>query len=223
MIEDKHPTNPYALILCAGIPRSGSTWTYNATRLLLEAKHPAATVYGCWIADYDPSRNANFHVVKIHECNDQLAIQARAIITSHRDLRDIAASAWSRGWVKNEQEVMRFVETAITFHTYWLELGALDVQYKTIQENPLLAIQLIAARLDVREGGGIDLSSFLARLDALPMAIPGEQLYNPITLLHDRHRMDGRSGYFNNILPANIITQIETTFGTWLQERSFIN
>jgi hypothetical protein len=209
------------IILCSGIPRSGSTWLYNAARLLLEVEYPAK-VYGCWIADYDPSRPAAVHIVKIHEFNDHIAKKARIILTSHRDLRDIAASAWLRGWVTNEQATLQFIEDAVAFHTYWLKLGAFDVPYNMIRNTPLEAIEQIATRLGI-SSARVDASSILAQLEALPMATLGVDKYNPTTLLHDRHRMDGKSGYYNEILPIEIIARIEDTFGTWLRTYAFIS
>jgi hypothetical protein len=208
------------LILCSGIPRSGSTWLYNAVRLLLEVEYPAR-VYSCWINDYDPSRPAAVHVVKIHEFNDHIAKKARTILTSHRDLRDIAASAWIRGWITNEQEVLRFIEDAVAFHTYWLKLGALDIPYNMIRDAPLEAIEQIATRIST-SSGKVDTHSVLAQLEALPISNLEGGKYNLTTLLHDRHRMDGRSGYFNETLPIEIIARIENTFGTWLRTYAFI-
>ncbi|MGP1678336.1 MAG: hypothetical protein ACTS6J_14405 [Burkholderiales bacterium] len=191
---------------------------YNVTRLLLEAER-SATVYGCWIADYDPSRTANFHVVKIHKGNDHIAARSQTIITSYRDLRDIAASAWLRGWIANEQQALQFVRNAVAWHAYWLRFSALDLRYDTIKDAPLSAIEQMAARLHCTSG--IDFPFILAKTDALPMPTPGEQP-DPVTLLHARHRMNGRSSYFNEILPATVVAQIENTFGTWLQARGFI-
>jgi len=54
-------------VLCAGIPRSGSTWLYNAARLLLAHAAGPARVYGAWVEQYDPSHPEPWHVVKAHE------------------------------------------------------------------------------------------------------------------------------------------------------------
>ena len=83
-------TSDASLILCAGIPRSGSTWLYNAARML--ASHPARgdhPVYGAWIEHYDPSNPARVHVVKVHEPDEKLAWRASAVLTSRRDLRTL--------------------------------------------------------------------------------------------------------------------------------------
>ena len=58
------------LILIAGMKRSGSTWMYNAVRLML--KDAGKDVYGCWIDDYDESNTAEFHVVKTHKWDKDL-------------------------------------------------------------------------------------------------------------------------------------------------------
>ena len=50
------------LILSAGIPRSGSTWLYNAARLLLSAGGQDS-LEAAWIEDYDRESPAALHLV----------------------------------------------------------------------------------------------------------------------------------------------------------------
>lgn len=218
MIKNCSNTNNPYLVLCAGVMRSGSTWAYNATRFLLQAER-AAPVYGSWISDYDPSRTEKFHVVKIHEGNNSIAIRAQVIITSHRDLRDIVASAWLKEWIHTEEQALKFVSDAVVCHTFWRSRGALDLQYETIRDAPLSAIMKIADRLDCEET--IDFPGILAKIDALPMPNLGEAP-DPVTLLHTRHRMDGRNGYFTEVVPSAVIARIEKVFGKWLKEHRFV-
>lgn len=208
-----------ALILCAGIPRSGSTWLYNAVRILLDACY-ATDVYGCWIADYDSTRAAKFHVVKIHEPNDGLALQARAIFTSHRDLRDIAASAWLKGWVKDEPSALQFIDWAVAFHSYWVGRGALDVSYKEINADPAGAIRKISARLGLESN--TELTAVLKKLALLQHVDVGGERYHPETLIHPRHASrNGRSGYFTEVLPDATVRAIETKYRDWFSDDGF--
>ena len=216
--DDGNSTGAPNLILCAGIPRSGSTWVYNATRLLFEAA--GYITYGCWISEYDPSQSSAIHVVKIHERNDELANKASAIFTSHRDLRDIAGSAWARKWVTDEPSTMQFVENAVVLHTYWLERGAHDLSYAEISDAPLETIKRIAFRLGLVSG--VDPSAVHDQLVNLPEFSSETRQYDPVTLLHRRHRlMGGRSGYFGEVLPPRIVSAIETRFGPWLRKYNY--
>lgn len=206
------------IIVCAGIMRSGSTWTYNAIRFLLEAQL-GTPVYGAWVEDYDRNRGGEVHVIKVHEANDELAGRAQAIITSHRDLRDIAASAWLREWVGSEEQAVEFVGGVVACHEYWLSRKAHDLPYRTIRENPLFAIRHIAQWLGCT--GDIDYATIVAKTDALPVPDAGGP--DAVSLLHPRHRTNGSIGYFKEVLPQNVTLRIESTHGEWLRKYGFID
>src|SRR3954454_11133001 len=84
------------VILCAGPSRSGSTWQYNIIRLLTKAAYGES--YGAWVLDYDPANPAPAHVVKIHDPQHLGKLVPNAIVTGHRDLRDVLASARRMKW-----------------------------------------------------------------------------------------------------------------------------
>jgi hypothetical protein len=205
------------LIVCAGMMRSGSTWTYNAIRFLLEAQL-GTRVYGAWVEDYEPGRGGEVHVIKVHEPDDKLAECAHAIITSHRDLRDIAASAWLREWVGSEQQAVEFVGGAVACHEYWLGKKAHDLPYRTIRETPLFALCQVAQWLGCTSN--IDYAAIMAKIDALPVPAAGRP--DAVSLLHPQHRANGGIGYFKEVLPQKVILRIERTYGEWLRNYGFI-
>ena len=79
------------LIVTAGMPRSGSTWLYNAVRLLLEYTGKLDIGAG-WISDFNSFKNHDVVILKIHYFKPVIANNATMILYSYRDIRDALAS-----------------------------------------------------------------------------------------------------------------------------------
>ena len=78
------------LVVSCGLMRSGSTWQFNALRLLL--RHLGIAVqFGAGNAREKLSKGTNL-LMKIHNYNQWLSDRADYIFTCHRDLRDACAS-----------------------------------------------------------------------------------------------------------------------------------
>lgn len=80
------------IIIASGMRRSGSTWMFNALRFILE-EH-GYNPYFRFRAIFDPADlKQGVAIIKTHKMVKELAKHADVIITSHRDLRDVAASS----------------------------------------------------------------------------------------------------------------------------------
>ena len=209
------------LVVCAGIPRSGSTWLYNAARLLLTATAgDAAAVHGAWIEHYEPSNGARFHVVKIHEPDEALAWRAKAILTSRRDLRDIAASAWKRSWISDEPSALAFVDSVIRQHQFWQQRCAFQMVYERMHAEPRAELVRVADALNF----GIDVSAaadVLKAIDALGHEDDSEHAFDAGNLLHKKHIMDGRVGYHSETLPPDLLQRINSRCAEWLAANGY--
>ena len=101
------------IVLCTGMPRSGSTWLFNAVRLLLQSE--AAEVCSYWKGDFDALkflRSAGpekILLLKIHRHSPVLEKKAAVIFYSIRDIRDVIASKIRRG----DGNFMRIIEKRI--------------------------------------------------------------------------------------------------------------
>ena len=202
-------------MLCAGIPRSGSTWLYNAARLLLAKQFGEANVHGAWIEQYDASNPAAWHVVKVHEPDESLAWRANVVLTSRRDLRDIAASAWNRGWISDETSAMTFVDSVIRQHQFWQQRCAFEMVYERMRIDPAGELCRVAAALSI----SIDpaaAAGIVRAIDALGHDDASERDFDPANLLHKKHIMDGRVGYHSETLPADLLARINDRAATWL-------
>lgn len=206
------------LVLCAGIPRSGSTWLYNAVRLSLEAAD-GGEVYGTWVADYDPATAASCHVIKIHDPCPQLAAAADRVLTSRRDLRDVAASVRARGWARTDDELIEFLKHVVEIHGFWKARSIYEVVYeRMIDHRP----QVIA---EVAEVLGLALArDRVIRVDEQIRRLRHDdagQPYDKVSLLHRGHVGPGRPGAYAEVLDQRLVRRINEQFGSWLRDHDY--
>ena len=85
----------------AGLSRSGSTWQFNALRILLQhaaaaaglAESEVGSAHGHSIDELQPCLNKRVCVVKVHEFMPRVLLQADAVFLTHRDPRDALLSS----------------------------------------------------------------------------------------------------------------------------------
>lgn len=210
------------LVLCAGIPRSGSTWLYNATRMILSGPGGPGDdgVYGAWVESYDPADGASYHVVKLHEPDDHLVREAAVVLTSRRDLRDIAASALRRGWLAGESEVPDFLDGVVRKHRIWQRHSACEILYEHMVDDPAGQVRSIGTAL------GLVIPPPQARqiraaIDSLRFEGGDGRCYDAENLLHRGHIRDGRIGYYSEVLTPALVEHINHRYGAWLREHGY--
>ena len=97
------------LIIAAGFYRSGSTWQFNALRVICELHFGKDNVYSCFSDHYSPETRAEpIHIVKIHKWNEELARQADLVFTTHRNMEDVKGSMKRRAAYLSEHPDSRF-------------------------------------------------------------------------------------------------------------------
>ena len=78
------------LILSAGMPRSGSTWLYNAVRLLINSSFGLKNNFSCgWIGDWNDIPKKDVMLIKIHDFDEQ-------IVNNHIDSTDIIVYTYKK-------------------------------------------------------------------------------------------------------------------------------
>lgn len=204
------------LYLCAGTPRSGSTWLYNAMRLLLLRKFPGQ-LYACWIGELDRTRAAKAEaiLIKLHESDDDLAQRADAILTCHRDLRDLAASISSMGWASDERHLLDHIRSFRQYHEYWSARADIDLSYADIKDHPERAVRAVAAALHA-DTGNEDIREIAKTLDATPNNRDPLSIHDSEYLTHKNHRNDGRSGRWRHQLSKELAFAITEEHRDWL-------
>jgi hypothetical protein len=203
--------------------RSGSTWLYNAVRLVLTRATAPGLAAGL-IADKDTLLIHETPVVKIHAFDEDLAARSGTIVlTSHRDLRDIIASLQRK--FKMDFALAPLRET-VESHARWSAVAAFDLHYEDLLVNRVLQVRKVAEALQLSP-------ATLAQLhfESISEEIDSERFletrracllpYDLTNLLHEGHITDGRHGSWKGYVPDEIVKAIETEFRPWLEARGY--
>ena len=208
------------LILSAGIPRSGSTWLYNAVRLLLSAGGHEG-LEAAWIEDYDRDSPAAIHLVKLHEPAPALLEKSSLVLTSRRDLRDIACSVRRMNWAKSDEELLAFLEGVVAQHRYWAAEAAHEMVYEAMVADRLAALAGIAKALGLAPNQQA-LGEVAQQIDRLEHSPGSGDAYDKLSLLHHAHRGRGDVSVYPGELSATVARRIEDQFGDWLSAQGYL-
>ncbi|KAK9819165.1 hypothetical protein WJX81_000617 [Elliptochloris bilobata] len=178
------------LIITAGPERSGSTWLFNAVRLLYEDAQEPLDAY--WIThltdaaldargcerEGTPAQQRPHVLVKTHGWSDDWARRrASHVLLTHRDLRGVVASYRRMGWAPDLKPAY------IADHLRWHAIADRDVALEDIMAAPQRELDALAATLGLAEK--VDTAAVLARLQALRAPARGPP--DPVNKLWPRH------------------------------------
>lgn len=171
------------IALVAGVPRSGSTWCFNALRLLL--RQNSQDVYAAWCRDYDSENMASWHLIKAHK-PEEVQFEPTHIVTSYRDICESIASLVRMGWVKAEPlSIIEAAKRQTALYRYWKDLSNFEVSYDDMLAQPENVIAELADTLGLPATGAGEIAAELST-----MSPPDSGSYDTTTLLHPKHRGD---------------------------------
>lgn len=202
-------------VIAAGMPRSGSTWAFNAARMLLSLKY--RHVYAAWIDDYTVT-DCDVSLIKTHRADDDWLSKAEFVLCTHRDIRDVVVSLHSMGWVTIEQMIAA-ASAVRRFYDFWSPHSCVDLAYENIVSDRTGSVALIAHALGVHASD--------EQIKAVEAAIPGKageinhRGHDPLSLLHPGHITDGRPGRWVEQLPASIADEIWLQHADWLEAKGY--
>ncbi len=201
------------LILAAGMPRSGSTWLYNAVRLLIENTPSMANQFSCgWIGDWEKIPKRKFMLIKVHEYNQQLVDDSSFVLYSYRDLRDAMASAYRKFGLEPSMEVAdRFLDD----DRMWTEVSSYVMHYETMLHAKEEIIKRLISVLKLNDS---DPTKIITDIQLLHYDSPGEKdiNHNMTNLFHKRHATtDGSHGLWKTMLDPKLVKQIEEKHKDW--------
>jgi hypothetical protein len=213
-------TTQNILVLCAGMPRSGSTWLYNAARLIFlnsDLTHDI-TNYG-WVGDLYALERKRRMIVKIHDYSDKLCRLEvpKIVLYSYRDLRDALASA-KRKWGQNPS--IELADHYIKNDIKWQKNSDFIMRYEEMIKNPHAILSRLSDFLSLP---GIDVTKIISQINDLSYEGPGKknQTYNMINLLHKGHITDGRHGTWENFIDKELAEQIMEKYRDWFAQNNY--
>ncbi|WP_415836510.1 hypothetical protein [Palleronia rufa] len=192
-------------VLVAGMPRSGSTWLFNAARLL--CAHSGQGVQAVWVDDYDPADIRPMHLVKVHrpEQADTLPFLPDRILTTWRPYEACLASLVRIGWLNPDPDAVRArYASQKTIYEDWAERSDLEIDHADIVAEPAAALAKLSRSLGQADDPlrNLDIGEALGN-----MKPPEDGPFDKVTLLHPRHRK--HQGEVTKTTPKDILRVLE--------------
>lgn len=238
------------LAVCCGMIRSGSTLQYNLVRNLVEATDMGRGVGFIGNPSQDDrlrpwSQDSAWRVVKMHHVADWMfEEQARTSIRfffSHRDLRDVAASAKRKfGWPS--PQVWQAIDAAIGLQRRLQDLPEAQIhRYADLSTDPSTVLAAIAKFLGLPLGRDVATwvlsACSLNNAEKIQAAIRdimsakgvsiGEgnkaPIYDQTTLLHHNHisSNSGQDGAWQHDLTEDDLRTISGRYQRWQQNEGY--
>lgn len=208
--------------ICAGMYRSGSTWLFNAARLCLTHANVPGLDSG-WVTDKDRLLARENPIIKVHLFEPALAATGGIILTSHRDLRDVAASLRRKFNVASLSEKLR---EAVDHHAQWSRLAAFDLRYENLLADKMGQLRRVAGVLGLPPAAvaALPYETILQEIDVEKFSEKRQATegYDKLNLLHAGHITDGRHGSWTNTLTPAEVAEIEKEFQPWLAAHGYL-
>ncbi|CAD7694903.1 unnamed protein product [Ostreobium quekettii] len=179
------PSGAAQLIIAAGPERSGSTWLFNAVRLLFKSAHQPLDAF--WISTLTDTKldmrgvgsSQHSHVlIKTHQWSNLWTVErASHVFVTHRDLRGVVASYRRVGWAHT------IPDSYVEDHLKWKAIAHKDFAFERIVHSGIQELEALAAALGIVNL--VDIHSVNEELKALRPPMSGAP--HPITKLWPRH------------------------------------
>jgi hypothetical protein len=202
------------IVLSAGMPRSGSTWLYNAARLLLSSRDEPSCG---WIDDWARLPVGRVMLIKVHAFDPFLARGAGIILYSYRDVRDALASSKRCFGVEPSVELAR---QWLDADRQWRARADFVMRYESMLADPRSVVGELARVVNISPIDPDEILEQLAQLDCR-VAHTGAGGYDVETLLHPGHITDGRHGSWDGWLSPALLREIEDECADWLTANEY--
>lgn len=230
------------LVICCGMPRSGSTLQYQIVCELIERAGTGVRPKG-WPSPIEPRMVAAaspVYVAKMHDPDPRLQdLDPRftRYVYVYRDVRDAIASHLQKMRAAGEGDIpparigdvvrQRMLEPFMHFTTRPAPM--LVSRYEEMIADVPGEVACIAGFLGIR----LEESEYASIAAALELSAQREYLeshrwsadeaWDERTLLHRNHINDGRVGKHRDVLSAAQLRAVERVAGAWLIERGYMN
>ena len=243
-----HPTDPL-LVLCTGIVRSASTWSFNVCRHLgmFRARQQQQPFSSGYVGEADLEREIEVGlrriegptVLKAHGIGPRAVAALRdgraQGVCTFRDPRDCVASDLAFRKLDFDPAVRRVSQNLTYLGFYRAARRTLFVRYEDMVADPLRQVTRIAAHLGVDAGPidlrRIDATTSLSSARAISAGLshrPSDEVawsesrrVDVATQLHENHIHSGRVGRWRDELSADQQAELNDVFHPWLVELGY--
>lgn len=226
------------IVICNGMPRSGSTWSFNVVLGLLRRCYPGENIhfgYSQAIVEFVKAAppTARHVIMKSHFLTPYARALARTggakVVFTWRDLPDAMASALRAFSACGDtfEGFFKAFDAALELLAFHRETGnAVIIGYDEILGRRIETIHRIGGHLglerltpqiinDVAEETSIErMQRIVERINATGnerlLRVGNRDFYDPETLLRKNHIHDGRPGYGRAALTAEQVKQLNT-------------
>jgi len=216
------------IVVSAGMPRSGSTWLYNAIRLNIEMRPELAgnVSYG-WIGDWAKIEKRQRVLLKVHDFDRRLVDSAESIFYSYRDVRDAVAS------YQRKFGAPATIELAASFiqnHESWMKEATFIMRYEDMIQAPLSVVtgirEYVEETLVSQGSAGSNPAAdklVLQQIGELEYNSKGatNNVYNETNLLHKGHITDGSHGAWKKTIGEELGAEIRDKFAWWFEKYGY--
>lgn len=180
-------------ICCAGSYRSGSTWMFNVLRIIFP-KDSLIKTHPPMLEDFD------------------------IVLTSHRDLRRIAASLWRKwghlpnyGWT----QVWNCLDEVVQWHSWWCKHDkiVMDMKYEDMVVDPKAMIERMLRVFSKSN----DSKKILEEIEQISLPSEG---YDAFTLMHWNH-ITSKDPMCIKPLTEEEALKIQTRFSVWQKKHGY--
>jgi len=112
------------------------------------------------------------------------------------------------------------VDSVLRQHAFWKARSAYEMIYERMREDQAAELARIALALQLPVDA-VGLGAVAANIESLQAPDVPAGSWDPSTLLHREHRMDGRVGYHAEALPAEVLGAIMPRVEPWLRENGY--
>ncbi len=197
------------------MPRSGSTWLYNAARLILLQSEPDL---GCgWIDDWLQIPKKSTLLLKVHDYQPAIANKAWRIIYSYRDLRDALASRLRKFQTLPTLATAKHI---IENDYQWKQKAHYIMRYEDMIQDPIRIIRNLADCLEVDSIDPVEINQRLAALTDKGSNWSKES-YDPETLFHRNHITHGGVGTWQDSLSLAFVKKLENIYHDWFKKYKY--
>jgi len=211
-------------IVIGAMARSGSTWAFNAAKLLAECAYPNATVMASDAQAYEYMDDVDFEIIKAHDCAAPWRLCDK-IVTCVRDLRDAFCSAVAAQLLEVEmynrcslsQGVLDGIDLLFTQPSLaWGKVAGMFIRFERMTVDKIGTLQALGSYLFPSfTFTDAQLEDIAIQLEVMPHLYEEYDPSQGYLFGRNRHRQYIGIGGYRALLPYTDVQYIEEKFAAW--------